>query len=165
MPVRLNQFCPPSTTPTSVVDRLYLTAADRQRSLGQGTSENGHAYQWRLPRGTLLLPQSYLGTPQGDRWVQVFARPEPVFTVTSSDPLHLLQAAYHLGNRHIALEITPDYLRLSPDPVLWHLLTDHLQVTVIEDVAPFFPILGAYHSHPAHPAAHNHSPADHPHDK
>jgi len=147
MSLQLNQICPPTSPPTPIVDRLYLTAADRHRSVGQGTAEGGTLCQWRLPRSTLLLPESYLGTPQGDRWVQVLACPEPVFTVTSPDPLLLLQAAYHLGNRHVALEITVDYLRLSPDPVLLHLLTDHLQVTVREEIAPFFPALGAYHSH------------------
>ena len=133
-----------------MIDRLYLTAADRQRSLGQGTAEGGTLCQWRLPRGTFVLAGSYLGTPQGDRWVQVLAAPEPVLTVTSTHPLHLLQAAYHLGNRHVSLEITLDYLRLSPDPVLLHLLTDHLQVTVMEEIAPFFPLVGAYHSHAPH---------------
>jgi len=149
-PLQLNQICPSTCPPTAVIDRLYLTAADRQRSLGQGTSEGGTRCQWRLPRGTLVLAESYLGTSQGDRWVQVLAAPEPVLTVTSPHPLHLLQAAYHLGNRHVSLEITLDYLRLSPDPVLLHLLTAHLQVTVIEEIAPFFPLVGAYHSHSPH---------------
>jgi urease accessory protein len=148
MPLQLTQIC--TSPPTPVADRLYLTADDRQRSLGQGTSAQGVFYQWRLPRGTVLWSESYLGTPQGDRWVQILASPEPVLTVTSSDPLHLLQAAYHLGNRHVALEITLHYLRLSPDPVLLHLLRDHLQMTVVEEVAPFFPLLGAYHSHHSH---------------
>ncbi|MEY2976863.1 MAG: urease accessory protein UreE [Prochlorotrichaceae cyanobacterium] len=147
--VQLNQCCSPLEPPTPVVDTLSLCAADRQRSLGQGVSNQGCYYQWRLPRGSSLLDQAYLGTPKGDRWVQVVALPEPVLTVTSDHPLHLLQAAYHLGNRHVALEITATYLRLAPDPVLLHLLRDHLQVTVTEEIVPFHPILGAYHS-PGH---------------
>lgn len=149
--IQLNQYCSPAHPPlldaVAGVDTLQLSAADRQRSLGQGVSDQGQWYQWRLPRGTHLQPLGYLGTPQGDRWVQVLARPEPVLTVTSAHPLSLLQAAYHLGNRHVALEITPEYLRLAADPVLLHLLTDHLQVTVVEENAPFHPVPGAYHGH------------------
>lgn len=76
--------------------------------------------------------------------VQVVAKPEPVLTVTADSPLALLQAAYHLGNRHVALEITPHYLRLAPDPVLQAMLRQ-LGVTVHAEIAPFLPIGGAYH--------------------
>jgi urease accessory protein len=60
-----------------------------------------------------------------------------------------LEAAYHLGNRHVALEIHPGELRLLEDPVLAHLLEHRgLQVTPLQ--APFQPESGAYghaHSH------------------
>jgi urease accessory protein len=70
-----------------------------------------------------------------------------VYTVRSQVALALLQAAYHLGNRHVPLEITPTYLRLSPDPVLRDLL-QHRGLAIIEEVRPFQPEVGAYeHSH------------------
>ncbi len=79
--------------------------------------------------------------------VQVVAKPEPVLTVTADSLLALLQAAYHLGNRHVPLEITSQYLRLAPDPVLQAMLM-HLGVTVRSELAPFLPTGGVYyHSH------------------
>jgi urease accessory protein len=76
----------------------------------------------------------------------VLAKPEPVLTVTAHTPLDLLQAAYHLGNRHVSLEITPTYLRLSPDPVLRDLLI-HRGLHIHEEIQPFQPESGAYGAH------------------
>jgi urease accessory protein len=90
----------------------------------------------------------YLNAETGEI-VQITAQPEPVLTVTAPDPTTLLRAAYHLGNRHVPLEVTADYLRFSPDPVLAQML-DHLGVTVTAETAPFYPEAGAYHHH--HPA-------------
>jgi urease accessory protein len=79
--------------------------------------------------------------------LQIVAKPEPVLTVTAKHPRHLLRAAYHLGNRHVPLEIAPTYLRLSPDPVLQHML-EQLGVAITEEMTPFYPEKGAYgHSH------------------
>ncbi|MFM7675755.1 MAG: hypothetical protein ACKO5F_09250 [Synechococcus sp.] len=84
--------------------------------------------------------------------------------VRSSDPLALLQAAYHLGNRHVALEIGPDELRLLWDPVLAHLL-EHRGLQLLRIEAPFLPEAGAYgagtgHAHSSGSAhGHSHAPA------
>jgi urease accessory protein len=70
-----------------------------------------------------------------------------VLTVTSQKPVDLLRASYHLGNRHVPLEVSPNYLRLSPDPVLQAML-EQMGVQVQEEVVPFQPETGAYsHSH------------------
>jgi urease accessory protein len=79
--------------------------------------------------------------------IEIQAKPEPVLTVTASDRLTLLRAAYHLGNRHVPIEITPDYLRFSPDPVLQKML-QHLGLAIQAEIVPFFPEAGAYvHAH------------------
>jgi urease accessory protein len=71
-------------------------------------------------------------------------------TVTATTSVELLRAAYHLGNRHVALEITSHYLRLSPDPVLQAML-EQLGLQAIAEVAAFQPEVGAYgHSGPSH---------------
>ena len=49
--------------------------------------------------------------------VQVSAAPEPVMRVRAAEPLALLQAAYHLGNRHVAMELRADQLLLLQDSV------------------------------------------------
>jgi len=71
----------------------------------------------------------------------------------------LLRAAYHLGNRHVPLELQPDRLQLEPDHVLGDMLRQmHLIVT--EELAPFEPESGAYAAQAAH--GHDHDPGDHP---
>jgi urease accessory protein len=78
--------------------------------------------------------------------LKIQAQPEPVLTVRAATTLELLRAAYHLGNRHVALEITPTCLRLAPDPVLHDLLRQrHLIVT--PEIHPFQPEAGAYGHH------------------
>lgn len=99
-----------------------------------------------LPRGTTLRDGDWLETENGEL-ASIHAKPEPVLTVIAKSSLDLLKAAYHLGNRHVPLEITETYLRLSADPVLQHLL-EHRGLQVIHETAPFQPEVGAYeHSH------------------
>jgi urease accessory protein len=76
--------------------------------------------------------------------VRVQAKAELVLRVETQSALDLLRVAYHLGNRHVALEITPTALKLSHDPVLREML-EHLGATVTEAMEPFYPETGAYH--------------------
>jgi urease accessory protein len=86
--------------------------------------------------------------------VRVEAAPEPLLQVSSSEPLALLQAAYHLGNRHVAMELHANRLLLLDDSVLADLLRRRgLQVECLE--APFCPEPGAYEGH-GHAHSHDH---------
>jgi urease accessory protein len=144
---------------------LCLTAEERTRSRHRFMTDEGEVVILRLPRGTVLqhgdwLRSEDMGTQasmgaQADWVVQVVAKPEPVLTVTAHFELALLQAAYHLGNRHVPLEITAEYLRLSPDPVLKDLL-EHRGLLVVEEVQPFEPEGGAYGGGHAHNHSHGH---------
>jgi urease accessory protein len=126
---------------------LGLTAEERTRSRHHFVTDDATPVYLQLPRGTILQDGDILASDTGDIFVKVAAKPEPVLTVTSSDSIDLLRAAYHLGNRHVSLEITPDYLRLSPDPVLEGMLVQ-LGLQVAHEVAPFRPQAGAYsHQH------------------
>ncbi len=125
---------------------LPLTAEERTRSRHRFETAEGQPVFLHLPRGTVLQDGDWLRSDDGVT-VRVVAKPEPVLTVTADSPLALLQAAYHLGNRHVPLEITSTYLRLTPDSVLQHLL-EHRGLRVIEELQPFQPEPGAYgHSH------------------
>jgi urease accessory protein len=126
--------------------RLSLTAEERVRSRYPCTTDEGQSAFLQLPRGQTLRDGDWLQAETGE-WVQVTAKPEPVLTVTASTPLDLLQAAYHLGNRHVPLEITPTYLRLAPDSVLQDLL-EHRGLQIRPETVPFQPEMGAYgHAH------------------
>ena len=124
---------------------LSLTAEERSRSRHPFQTDDGQAVYLHLPRGTTLREGDRLRANSGEI-AQVCAKPEPVLTVTARSAIELLQAAYHLGNRHVSLEITETYLRLSPDSVLQDLLT-HRGLTVTEEIAPFQPEIGAYGHH------------------
>jgi urease accessory protein len=135
---------PPQIAPHSL---LSLTAEERTKSRYHCTTDDGQAISVQLPRGTTLRDGDWLLADEGEL-IHVRAKPEPVLTVTCTFPLALLQAAYHLGNRHVPLEITVSYLRFSPDPVLQKMLEQRgLEIT--EEVVAFQPELGAYggHSH------------------
>lgn len=125
---------------------LVLTAEERKKSRHRFETEEGETVFLRLPRGTVLRHGDMLRSDNGEFLILVKARPEPVLTVTAATPLDLLRAAYHLGNRHVPLEIDPAYLRLSPDPVLQAML-EQLGVAVVEENAPFQPEIGAYGHH------------------
>ena len=131
-------------------DTIALTAEERQRSFYRCTSEQGQPMKINLKRGTVLRDGDLLLTEADANAepikVAIAAKPEPVITVTAEHPLHLLKAAYHLGNRHVALEVTETYLRLTPDPVLRDMLTK-MPVTITDAIAPFHPETGAYHHH------------------
>ncbi len=147
--------------------RLALSADERTRLRGHRRSLCGRDLLLQLERGTPLRPGEWLAGAIADAAVCVEAAPEALLAVRSPDPLALLQAAYHLGNRHVALEIGPAELRLLWDPVLAHLLEHRgLQLARIE--APFLPEAGAYgeglgqahsHGHSHHAPAHDRDPA------
>lgn len=122
---------------------LSLAAEERARSRYRVVADNGEDVYLYLPRGTVLYDGDLLKPQTDSSLVRVIAKPEPVFTVTAKTPLDLLKAAYHLGNRHIALEINTTYLRLAPDPVLKTML-EHLDLQVTEEIVPFQPESGAY---------------------
>jgi urease accessory protein len=125
---------------------LSLTAEERLRSRFLFQSDEGQEIYLNLPRGTALRDGDWLESDAGEV-LKIHAKPEPVLTVTTPALLHLLQAAYHLGNRHVPLEITDTYLRLSPDPVLKDLL-EHRGLEIKAEIVPFQPEPGAYgHAH------------------
>ena len=126
---------------------LSLTAEERARSRHHFITEDGTPIYLQLPRGTALQAGDLLAPATAESiLVQIVAKPEPVLMVTSNDSINLLRAAYHLGNRHVSLEITPTYLCLTPDPVLAAMLTQ-LGLQVVAQVAPFCPQGGAYSHH------------------
>jgi urease accessory protein len=125
---------------------LPLTAEERTRSRHKFTLADGQEVFLRLPRGTVLQDHDILTDDSQSNFIRIVAKPESVLTVVAKTPSLLLKAAYHLGNRHVPVEITPNYLRLSPDSVLQTML-EKLGLEIQAEVVPFQPELGAYGNH------------------
>ena len=126
--------------------QLSLDAEQRTSLRGHRSSDCGQDLVLQLPRGQALRPGERLLDEQQRLAVTVVAAPESLLRVSGPDSLALLQAAYHLGNRHVALELHRDHLLLQHDSVLLDLLRHRgLQVEAV--VAPFDPEAGAYGHH------------------
>ncbi|MBD2176332.1 urease accessory protein UreE [Pseudanabaena sp. FACHB-1998] len=145
---RLSPQAKQTVEPTSLLT-LALIAEDRTRSRHRFMSEEGEEVNLQLQRGTVLREGDILADANGQAIAKVLAKPEPVLTVTSHHAIDFLRAAYHLGNRHIALEITESYLRLSPDSVLEDMVLK-MGLNVTQEMQPFQPESGAYHHHHDH---------------
>lgn len=136
--------------------QLPLSAERRARLRGRRRSACGRELILQLPRGDPLQPGELLAAEGAGPWVRVEAAPEALLLVRSADPLALLQAAYHLGNRHVALEIRSGALCLLEDPVLAALLEQRgLQLERCR--APFLPEAGAYGGSHSHVHRHDHA--------
>ena len=136
----------------------------RQKSRFECTDSQGRQLGVFLPRGTVVRGDDVLVAEDGSM-VRVVASPQPVMIVRQGErgtPFDLLRAAYHLGNRHVAIELQPDHLKIEPDHVLAEMLRAmHLQVA--DTFGPFEPEGGAYGGHGAHghdEHQHLHRPAE-----
>ena len=135
----------------------------RQKSRFDATDSQGRALGVFLPRGTTVRGGDVLVAEDGSM-VRVRAAPQPVLHITHCSahgtPFDLTRAAYHLGNRHVPIELQPDHLKIEPDHVLADMLRRmHLIVTEVNE--GFEPESGAYGDHGGH--RHAHDDRDHGH--
>jgi urease accessory protein len=141
----------------------------RQKSRFDASDSQGRSLGVFLPRGSVVRGGDVLVAEDGSL-IRVEAAAQPVLRITHctshGSSFDLLRAAYHLGNRHVPIELLPDHLQIEPDHVLADLLRQmHLIVTELH--APFEPEAGAYAAHgsPAafSPGAHGHGHPDRQH--
>lgn len=121
---------------------LSLPYELRQKSRLRTQLQSGDEVGLKLPRGTVLRGGDHLLSREGDV-IRVQAAPEQTSKVVGEDKLLLTKAAYHLGNRHVPLEINDEGLRYLKDHVLDEMLLK-LGLNVIHEVSPFEPENGAY---------------------
>jgi urease accessory protein len=146
----------------------------RQKSRFNTTDSLGRHLGVFLPRGTLLRGGDMLVAEDGSM-VRVLAAPQAVLRIsacpTHGSPFDLTRAAYHLGNRHVPIELKPDHLKIEPDHVLADLLRAmHLIVNTVDEA--FEPEGGAYsaathagHHHGGHAHDDHGDHSDHSHAK
>lgn len=135
----------------------------RQKSRFDATDSQGRALGVFLSRGTAVRGGDVLLAEDGSL-VRVLAAPQPVLRITHcgahGTPFDLTRAAYHLGNRHVPIELQPDHLKIEPDHVLAEML-QRMHLIVAEVNEPFEPENGAYSAHGGH--GHDHSGHSHDH--
>ncbi|MGC3986013.1 MAG: urease accessory protein UreE [Pseudorhodoferax sp.] len=141
----------------------------RQKSRFDATDSQGRQLGVFLPRGTAVRGGDVLVAEDGSL-IRVLAAPQDVLKITHctahGTPFDLVRAAYHLGNRHVPIELKPDHLKIEPDHVLADMLRAmHLIVTPVAEA--FEPEGGAYgaqgHGHDHHDHG-GHAHHDHDHD-
>jgi len=136
-----------------MVDKVTLVYLDRHRRRIRLVADSGAAFLLDLPRAQHLADGDGLEL-DGGGYVKVCAAPEAVIEIAAADRASLLRIAWHLGNRHLPLQVTGERLRIREDHVIAEMVSVlGGQITRCE--APFDPEFGAYaagaaHSHHVH---------------
>jgi urease accessory protein len=146
----------------AIAERLTLPFELRQKSRLVAKLDSGRQIALSLPRGHVLRHGALLQTEEG-AVVEVCSAAEELSVVSSADATLLSRAAYHLGNRHVPLQIQPGKLSYQHDHVLDDMLRGlGLAPSFAEE--PFEPEAGAYGRAGAHPHHHHgHDEHDHHH--
>lgn len=148
-------------TTNPATDSVALAYDERKRSRLKVRLASGQEAGIFVERGDRLLGGEHLQAEDGGPVVEVIAAPEALIEAVAESPLLFARAAYHLGNRHVPVEIIPEpnggRLRFQNDHVLARML-QVLGCTVGEVEAPFQPESGAYGAHGGH--HHHHGESD-----
>lgn len=142
---------------------LTLPFELRQKSRLRVTLDDGREAGLVLSRGHILRGGDCLRADDGTV-VSIRAADEQVTTVTHDNPDELTRAAYHLGNRHVSLQVGEGWLRYLADHVLDEMVQS-MGMQSRHEMAPFEPEPGAYHQGHGHSHEHSHGQEhDHEHD-
>lgn len=147
------------TQTNAVEDSICLDFDARQKCRMRVVAESGEVVGISVQRGTTLKHGDLLREPGGPTYA-ILAAAETLSRVRCDDPVDLARAAYHLGNRHVRLQVEPGAVLYQADHVLDQMI-EQLGFVVERVEHPFEPEPGAYHRHVA--AGHSHSHA-HSHD-
>jgi urease accessory protein len=148
----------------NAADSVVLDYDDRHRRRVAMKATKGLAFLLDLPAAASLRGGDALQLEDG-RLVEVVAAPEPLLEIRCADPLQLTRMAWHLGNRHVPVQVFARSLRIRRDRVLAE-MASQLGAHVIEIEAPFDPEGGAYAApteghHHGHGHHHHHDGHDH----
>jgi urease accessory protein len=123
-------------------DTLQLPFERRQKSRQRAVLSSGEEVAIELARGKVMRGGDWVVTSDG-RAIEVIASPERVLHVECDTPEALARAAYHLGNRHVPVQVGAGWLRIAEDHVLARML-EVLGARLTTMQAPFEPEAGAY---------------------
>lgn len=129
----------------AALDTVTLAYVDRHRRRIRLVADSGEAYLLDLPRAHHLFDGDGLELDCGG-YLRVRAAPEPVLEIEAAEPADLLRIAWHLGNRHLPLQVDRERLRIRADRVIAEMVAG-LGGRIASLEAPFDPETGAYHEH------------------
>ena len=139
------------------IDQVSLDAHERHRRRVVLTGERGTTFRLDLPQATVLRDGDGLVLDDGGI-VRIVGRPEPLIEIAAADSHELARLAWHIGNRHIDVQIVGDRLRIRRDHVIEDMLRG-LGARLSPLEAPFDPEQGAYGPH-SHSHDHDHARRD-----
>ena len=139
--VDIYKFLPPNAV-SSISGKVVLNHLQREKARFKATSEEGEELRVFLDRGKVLAIGGILQSTCGKNFL-IAAAAEDVLSARSDHWLTFAKACYHLGNRHVKLQVGDRWLRILPDHVLEEMLIKLGMCTQLETVE-FIPESGAY---------------------
>ncbi|KQV83735.1 urease accessory protein UreE [Rhizobium sp. Root1220] len=161
---RVTSYLPAGTPSSNPIGKVVLPHDLRHLRRKLLHLENGDMVMLDLKEPVLFASGDMLVLEDGEL-IEIVAADEKLFEIKAKDRLHLIELAWHLGNRHLGAQIEEDRILILRDHVIRSML-EGLGATVSEISEPFQPARGAYHSHGnhSHGADHGHSHGHHSHD-
>ena len=125
--------------------KLTLSSDERRILRGKRLTDCDQEIILHLPREGKLNDGDILSTNESNFYVEIIAQKENLIEISSNSKIELIKTAYHLGNRHVEVEIAKDILITKSDYVIENMLKN-FNVDIVNTQKKFFPERGA-HSH------------------
>ncbi|CCE96854.1 ureE [Sinorhizobium fredii HH103] len=154
MPYRSTEILSPGPADKAPLHRVTLTHDQRHLRRKLLHLENDDVVMLDLKEPVMLADGDLL-VLEGGGYIEVKAAEEALYEIRPRDRLHLIELAWHLGNRHLPAAIEEGRILISRDPVIRAML-EGLGATVSDVVEPFHPLRGAYHGTGGHHHGHGH---------
>ena len=123
--------------------KLTLDSAQRKILRGRRISDCNKILHLHLPRNGVLNDGDILETNQKNLFVEIIAKKENLLKISSISKIKLVKASYHLGNRHVEVEIYDDAIFTRNDYIIEELLKN-IKVDFSKTIRKFFPETGAF---------------------
>ena len=129
----------------SSILKLTLSSDERRILRGKRLTDCNQEIILQLPRKGNLNDGDILLTNESNFYVEIIAKTEDLIEISSNSKIELIKTAYHLGNRHVEIEIEEDILLTKSDYIIENML-NNFNVDILKTQKKFFPEKGA-HSH------------------
>ena len=123
--------------------KLTLSSDERRILRGKRLTDCDQEIILQLPREGKLNDGDILSTNESNFYVEIIAKTENLLEISSKSKIELIKTAYHLGNRHVEVEIEEDILLTKNDYVIENMLKN-FNLNIVNTQKKFFPERGAH---------------------